>query len=83
MKRERLVNRMIRIVLKSMNIGEYDERWVIRPIPKDIQNGGRNSPVPFLLYCLRLMPHNSNFDLISSCIFPPLKHLYSPLLGMT
>ena len=65
MKGERLVNRMIRIVLKSMNRGEYDERWVIRPIPKDTQNGGRNTPVPLLLYCLRLVSHSSNFDLTS------------------
>ena len=62
---ERLVNRMIRIVLKSMNRGEYDERWVIRPIPKDTQNGGRNTPVSLFLYCLRLVPNSFNFDLTS------------------
>jgi hypothetical protein len=62
---DRLVNCMVRIVLKSMNRGEYDERWVIRPIPKDTQNEGRNTPVPLLLYCLRLVSHSSNFDLIS------------------
>ena len=61
-ERERLVNRMIRIVLKSMNRGEYDECWVIRPIPKDTQNGGRNTPVPLLLYYLRLMAHNLTHD---------------------
>jgi hypothetical protein len=66
---EDLINRSIRVALKSMNRGEYDEHWVIRPIPKDTQNGGRNTPVPLLLYCLRLVPHNSNFDLTSFCSF--------------
>jgi hypothetical protein len=48
-----------------MNRVEYDERWVIHPIPKDTQNGGRNTPVSLLLYCLRLVSHYSNFDLKS------------------
>ena len=32
----RLDSYLIRITLKSMSKGEYDERWVIRPIPRDV-----------------------------------------------
>ena len=62
MEDEDFINGSIRIALKSMNIGEYDERWVIRPIPKDTQNGGRNTPVPLLLHYLRLVSYNLIHD---------------------
>ena len=45
--------------------------WVIRPVPKDIQNEDKNSTLSFLLYHLRLVAYDShyNFQVIGEKIF--------------